>query len=1662
MPYENEEIPLPPDGSAVIVDAGDGSIPPPPDGSDIIVSDKRSRTAIIPPPPDGSDVVEYRPAVGNDYDESTLIKLAASARRGFTQGYGPQGETISVGYDMEDVANKYKEQTGNDWTPVLETKFNELAPIARVAQQQVEQNYPIAISGLTAEQRRKAVEATRILASEQDIGATETFAHKAKNALLAGVAAPLRNISEAVRPKADRDFIDAMSEARSTGGKVEEYGLLNPKGIALNIVGLVPAIAHIASGTKLLGTAGTTAATISDFSIGTAAKVHDAAIDRGLSDATATASGAIAGALETVLFSKITSGLLGKASERKLFSNRIADLASKYAIGSTEVSALVGASSGGAALTEELAAWAGRRDPDFGRVVSDTAQSFFKMLPTAFVLGIPKYGLGDIGKRTEVPPAPEVSAEVRSKIIALGEGGETPNRKAWSDLGLSTKPGEFGSRLVERREGPKVWAEEYKRQILQEQVDEAKASLESAVQVNRSEPLVLETAASDGLPIPIAEPSTGRPAEPVAPVTGEPTITSIKNATVSRLRSERGELPVEKGIAIPLEQSLEQAHAKMLEQPMYAPGLAKDLLQTGRNPNTQEVATMQLHYGTLTKAFNQQGMELASVIASGDKVAIERAQVLANETLSQLREVEQSTTIQGSEAGRAFRLRGVSLEPDFSLAAVTLRQSVANGGKPLSPEQIDFNRKAVEKITEGEQALSRTPLEKGVDASIEESKPRKEKRGFKKKVAATLKAREEFDSAWEDFKSKMGDSENIVTGESGALNVDLVVSGTKLVRSGIKLSAASLSEFMSLVKIKFGDISDSYRDALSTAWDNAKKEGLIPIRDIALDDPAAIQKEARRIQKLVVESGETNRDKVVDAVHEGMKEILPEITRRQTMIAMSKYGTRILPSTDPAAVAIRDINAQLLSVLKLEGMQKLGLAPEATGLMRGRMSDAQRELVKMVNEAKKAGHYVQTDPETQLRTALETAKTAARNRIADLKKEIETREKIVKGESVLVPDAELESLRSEKAELTKIHSEIFPRKAATREQRVASAGKALDRSIAQLERDLASGDIASKGRPAPISDPSLDSKRAHLDDLRSQRDILREEANPKMSKEERATLNFKAGLQRQLANWKQKVANEDFSKRQITKRELDEEDMRVKFEIFSEKMKLKKIEDAYNKARRNIVLKGVSLVGETLNASRAILTSMDLSAVLRQGGLLAVAHPKLAVESFVPMIRAFYSERGEFEIMEKIKSSPNYKNYQKWKLSISSTDAALTAQEEQFMGTWARKIPGVAGSERAYMGFLNSMRSKVCDSMVATLGWGGKVTDAEGTAIANYVNVATGRGYMGGYSAASQAMSTVFFAPRFAISRFEYILGQPVWQGTARTRLLIASEYARSLMGLGTMIGTIAIANNFTSENEKATFEFDMRSSAFGKIRIGNTYIDLLGGLGQATVLLNRVFRGENKSNLGDIEPLRNQYTQVCGEVKYGKATVPSVTYSFLRSKLSPVVGSVADFLAGENPVGEKTTLSSPMFEGAKQFMTTGENPLSGPRSKESSVIDRNLLPLSFRDIYEIMRDKGSVPQKTAMALLALLGAGAQTYEGATPEKFATAIGGPLKLFGKNEKGERYDRRQEVSEIVAHAKKLDYSSDDLIRGLKDFNRENRKKQPSGDEIQRIRERFNRY
>ncbi len=1051
-------------------------------------------------------------------------------------------------------------------------------------------------------------------------------------------------------------------------------------------------------------------------------------------------------------------------------------------------------------------------------------------------------------------------------------------------------------------------------------------------------------------------------------------VTSIKNEVVNELRLRRGLLALEDVATQTREEWLEYAATLLRNDPTLGDRLVKEINSKARNLSNIEVAVMQLYYRQVNNQLIEASDRLIKAKDSGDPVA--SAQALTDTDIIQnaLAEIEEATKKAGREWGRAGVARQIELYRDFSLAALIRKARIANAGNALNEEQLAKIRELAARVAELEGDLAKANQEKldlerqrNVDAQIEDSK----KKGGRIPEAIRKKAVDKLTSFKNKFASVFALSSADDTGSLYATEDEMMASEAKsVVQAYVDLGVFSLGEFLGNIRKDLGaEIPVSVRAAFATAWKELSENGDIPVPAIDKGDTRGLSRLAKQIERSLVEAGITERDDVLQGVWESLQEIDPEISKRETMDALSGYGQYSPPSDNEYDKIIADINAQLLQLSKLQDMEA-GIAPAKTGFGRQEPSNELRELIREVNQQKREGKYRVTDEETQLKTAVGSAITALRNRIYDLNKAIRDNEPIVGAQKrdLTGQSEELDSLRKQRDELMVQYKSLFPKPEATMDQRIAATNRVLDRVIADLEEQLRTGEFNAKKQAQPISTPELDAKRARIESLRAQRDSL---VGVRKRTPEQIEKAYKANLLKQIADYKERAAANKFDpKPRKEVRTLSQEELALKQELADVKDQFYRMAADYRLANMSPRERAWDYIKETAHLSRALMTSIDASAMFRQGGTVAFAHPMMAKAVAKDMYRAMLSKASEFKTAEEIRNDELYQFAITAGLQITEDEGKITKQEEAYMGRWAREGIGAQGttinkvsqkllapvsaSARGYMTFLNGIRFQLFKHLVGNIGRGGQVTADEAKVIAMYINAATGRSDLGPMMKWAEQMNMAFFAPRFVASRFQY-LGLPLWllgsrKVSGRVKKAIAMEYARHAAGVTSFLGlTVALGSLLggDDEEEKPTVSLDPRSSDFLKIKIGETRIDPMSGLSQVVVLTSRIASGQRVRADGKVVSLRGE------DVPYGEAGMTGVIGNFLRSKLAPIPGAALDIATGENVVGQ-------------------------PATPFSSVVNL-FVPLSIREIGETAEARG-IPQGTLITFLSLHGMGASTY----------------------------------------------------------------------------------
>ena len=834
--------------------------------------------------------------------------------------------------------------------------------------------------------------------------------------------------------------------------------------------------------------------------------------------------------------------------------------------------------------------------------------------------------------------------------------------------------------------------------------------------------------------------------------------TAAKFRLIDQERQKRGEQPIPKPTSTTDQQTLDTAIARLDKAPHHAELLVKELNKNPRPIDAADTLALVLHRIEVREEYYKSARDAAQAYEDSKKFPnrledMAAANARTQEWSNRLTEIEQAMRVSGSQKGLALRANQIMVNEDFTLANLEMQKRADNGWRELTPDERAELKKVADEYKAKNDALEKRLAEaekeqegKIADAILKQAQDDAKKyRPYSEQV---FKIAEQIVASWDTaadaararIKARMARTS---AGVDPTVIYDLAVLG----RSYLGHAALDAAKFTARLVEDVGEWAREHADearkkAEELIAEEGKKSSEGSLKKQAIkkitkqDSPqAAIEKikdrlnkdakvglswQVRKLARLLVESGVKDRDALVDAVWGYLKPVIPEITRRQTMDILSGYGSYKLLPKDQVSKTLRDLKGQLQAIAKLEDMAG-GEAPRKTGIERRVPSDEERRLNKQVEEAKRRGGYRVTNPEIQLRTALESRKTYFRNQISDLEAQIAKREKFVKQRTPSPTDTELETLKARRDELKSQFDEIFAKPEMTDAERLAKWKDRTRDKISELEEKVRVGDISTRPRPKPIV---MDKEAVRL-----QYDL---------HQIHRGLMEMRARDRRK--QWSQ----------------------------------LKKI--------------GYGTL-ETMNTARALQTSYDLSAVLRQGGFVGFGHPIRAAKSIGPMLRAFASKEAAFRTMNEIRNRENAPLYEQSGLYLADYSTKLSAMEENYMSRFAEKIPGVGASQRAYTTFLNKLRSDSFDAMAAKLTATGKPTIGEAKLISNFINVATGRGKIGVHDNVAVGANAVFFAPRYVASRFQLLAGQPIWSSIAKygdtgaARKLIAAEYARFLAG---------------------------------------------------------------------------------------------------------------------------------------------------------------------------------------------------------------------------------------------------------------------------------------
>lgn len=361
---------------------------------------------------------------------------------------------------------------------------------------------------------------------------------------------------------------------------------------------------------------------------------------------------------------------------------------------------------------------------------------------------------------------------------------------------------------------------------------------------------------------------------------------------------------------------------------------------------------------------------------------------------------------------------------------------------------------------------------------------------------------------------------------------------------------------------------------------------------------------------------------------------------------------------------------------------------------------------------------------------------------------------------------------------------------------------------------------------------------------------------------------------------------------------------------------------------------------DILNIPRALLASGDVSGTFRQGLFLVLTHPGRFPRAFARQMKFFASEKMSLEMDDALRSDAFYKTAVEnmgVQFKPMRMGAELVAKEEPFMSNFAELFPFVRRSERAFTGFLNEMKMGAAKDAYGTMV-AQKATPEQLKLMGEFINLASGLGKLPkDLNKLAPALSTVLFSPKYQLSIMQMPrqLGRMYLSKNPYMRRQAAQALITFVLGGSALLGLLKV----TGVSDK--IEMDPRSGDFGKIKIGETRLDIWRGYLQYIRFANQLAFGERKTAYGNLN----------------KAERDEIILRFIQSKLSPAAGLFADIWKGESYMGE------PLFNETTGFIKMARD---------------RLLPLALQDTIDAMEQNGVNALWTAIP--ATTGIGVLTY----------------------------------------------------------------------------------
>lgn len=247
--------------------------------------------------------------------------------------------------------------------------------------------------------------------------------------------------------------------------------------------------------------------------------------------------------------------------------------------------------------------------------------------------------------------------------------------------------------------------------------------------------------------------------------------------------------------------------------------------------------------------------------------------------------------------------------------------------------------------------------------------------------------------------------------------------------------------------------------------------------------------------------------------------------------------------------------------------------------------------------------------------------------------------------------------------------------------------------------------------------------------------------------------------------------------------------------------------------------------------------------------------------------------------------------------------------EEAYPSDFPERVPLLGkifkASQDAYEGASLLMRSRLASQQIKyheSIGLD-MMDETNATALGSFVASLTGRGPLTTFNKSADVLNKIFFAPRFMKGLFNTVTAHlfnpqmtPEVRRTAGMTTLRIAANLTALLATAKMLG--------------ADVEFDSRSSKYGKVCLGDTCIDVSGGLKGFITLGSRIIPTYHNGEWGmwSKSPSTGKYTKL-SDPGFGQQDALDALTQFFSGKLAPGPAVVRDWMRGRTFAGKKPTV---------------------------------------------------------------------------------------------------------------------------------------------------------